>query len=75
MLLRAYLQQGSESRLPLDRVMLLWASSELTDLLTRDQAQSIIADIMRLQNSDGGWSLTSLRPWGTAGWTHSRSQE
>ena len=62
-LLRAYLQQGSESRLPLDRVMLLWASSELTDLLTRDQAQSIIADIMRLQNSDGGWSLTSLRPW------------
>ena len=63
MLLRAYLQQGSESRPPLDQVMLLWASSELSDLLTQDQAQSIIGDVMRLQNSDGGWSLTSLLPW------------
>ena len=62
-LLRAYLQQGSESRLPLDRVMLLWASAELSDLLTRDQQQSLIGDVMRLQNSDGGWSLASLGLW------------
>ena len=62
-LLRAYLQQGSESRPPLDQVMLLWASSELSGLLTQDQSQSIISDVMLLQNSDGGWSLTSLRPW------------
>ena len=62
-LLRAYLQQDWENRPPLDRVMLLWASSELSDLLTRDQQQSIIGDVMRLQNSDGGWSLTSLGLW------------
>ncbi len=62
-LLRTYLQQDWESRSPLDRVMLLWASSELPDLLTRDQQQSIIGDVMRLQNSDGGWSLTSLGVW------------
>ena len=62
-LLRAYLQQDSEDRPPLDRVMLLWASTELSDLLTRDQQQSIIGDVMRLQNSDGGWSLTSLGRW------------
>ena len=43
--------------------MLLWASSELSDLLTRDQQQSAIGEIMRLQNSDGGWSLTSLGLW------------
>ncbi len=43
--------------------MLLWASSELSDLLTRDQQQSAIGDVMRLQNSDGGWSLTSLGLW------------
>ena len=61
--LRAYLQNDSESRSVLDRVMLLWASSELPDLLTRDQQQSIIADITRLQNGDGGWSLTSLGRW------------
>ena len=62
-LLRAYLQQDWANRPPLDRVMLLWASSELSDLLTRDQQQSIIGDVMRLQNSDGGWSLTSLGLW------------
>ncbi len=62
-LLRAYLQQDWGNRPPLDRVMLLWASSELSDLLTRDQRQSIIGDVMRLQNSDGGWSLTSLGAW------------
>ncbi len=43
--------------------MLLWASSELPDLLTRDQQQSIIADLVRLQNSDGGWTLASLGRW------------
>ena len=62
-LLRAYLQQDPESRSPLDRVMLLWASTELSDLLTQDQQQSSIGDLMRLQNSDGGWSLTSLGSW------------
>ncbi len=43
--------------------MFLLATTELTDLLIRDQQQSIIADVMRLQNSDGGWSLTSLGVW------------
>ncbi len=62
-LLRAYLQQDWGNRPPLDRVMLLWASSELSDLLTQDQKQSTIADVLRLQNPDGGWSLPSLGRW------------
>ena len=62
-LLRAYLQQDSEDQSPLHRVMLLWASTELSDLLTRDQQQSVIADVMSLQSGDGGWSLTSLGFW------------
>ncbi len=61
--LKAYLQDDSESRSAFDRVMLLWASSELPGLLTRDQQQSIIADVTSLQNVDGGWSLTSLGRW------------
>ena len=61
--LRAYLQEDSEGRPPLDRVMLLWASTELSDLLTPDQQQAIIADVMRRQNGDGGWSLASLGLW------------
>jgi len=62
-LLVTYLQQGAENRSPFDRVMLLWASTELSGLLTRDEKQSIIRDVMRLQTSDGGWSLSSLGPW------------
>ena len=55
-LLRAYLRQDSESRSPFDRIMLLWASSELSGLLNSDEQQSIIRDVMSLQTSDGGWS-------------------
>ena len=62
-LLRAYLQQDSQDRPPFDQVMLLWASTELSNLMTREQQQSAIADIVRLQNSDGGWSLPSLGRW------------
>jgi len=62
-LLKAYLQEDWEDRPPLDRVMLLWASAELRDLLTPDQQRSIIHDLASLQNGDGGWSLTSLGRW------------
>ena len=43
--------------------MLLWASSELSGLLTREQQRSTILLIARLQNPDGGWSLPSLGRW------------
>ena len=62
-LLVAYLRQGADSRPPFDRVMLLWASTELSGLLARDEQQAIIDDVLGLQTSDGGWSLTSLGPW------------
>jgi len=62
-LLRAYLLQDVESRLALDRVMLLWASAELSNLVAPEQEESIVAEMMRLQNSDGGWSLASLGAW------------
>ena len=63
-MLRTYLlQQGWKDRPPLDRVMLLWASGELSDLLTQDQVRSIVGDLARLQNADGGWSLRSLGVW------------
>jgi squalene-hopene/tetraprenyl-beta-curcumene cyclase len=62
-MLRVYLQKRWQDRPPLDRVMLLWASGELSDVLTQDQVQSIIRDLARLQNGDGGWSLRSLGVW------------
>ncbi len=62
-LLRAYLLEDFEGRSPLDRVMLLWAAAELSDLVTREQRRSIVDDVIRLQNSDGGWGLASLGQW------------
>jgi len=62
-MLRAHLLESPGPRLPLDRVMLLWASAELPGLLNEDEKRSTIAAIQNMQNGDGGWSLTSMGPW------------
>ena len=61
--LREYLLENYADRSPFDRVMLLWASSELSGLLTEEQSRLIADGILHLQNNDGGWSLTSLGSW------------
>ena len=62
--LREYLLRGYEKRSLNNRVLLLWASTEIPDLLTPDQQQAIIDSLAAQQQSDGGWSLSSLvGPW------------
>jgi squalene-hopene/tetraprenyl-beta-curcumene cyclase len=61
--LRGYLQKANETQHLLNRVMLLWASGALPDTLTHDQQQSTIDALVRLQQPDGGWSVTSLGAW------------
>ncbi len=62
-LLRAYLQRGADAQHLLNRVVLLWASSQLTDVLTPEQRQAIIGAVFDKQGDDGGWSLSSLGPF------------
>ena len=62
-LLRAYLKRDAESRRPLDRVMLLWAGTAISNLVTEPERQVMLRDLTRLQNPDGGWSLASLGEW------------
>ncbi len=62
-LLRAYLLDDWRSRPVFDRLMLAWAGAELAELLTPEETGSIVTDLGRLQNADGGWSLSSLREW------------
>ena len=62
-LLRAYLRDDAESRRPFDRVMLLWAGAEISDLVTVSEATAILTQLTQLQNADGGWSLASLGEW------------
>src|ERR1700757_1966629 len=42
------------------RVILLWATTVLPGLMDAPQRQSLVSDILRAQNTDGGWSLTTL---------------
>lgn len=58
--LREYLTKNRDAQKPLDRVMLLWAATELPDLLATADRQSLIAEAFSKQNVDGGFSLSSF---------------
>ncbi len=45
------------------RTWMLLASGRLNGLLTREQRESLLAELRAKQNSDGGWSLYKLGPW------------
>jgi squalene-hopene/tetraprenyl-beta-curcumene cyclase len=59
-LLIGYLRQGAKAQLPVNRVVLLWASTKLPGLLTNAEQKSIEDELESKQQPDGGWSLTSL---------------
>jgi hypothetical protein len=59
-LLRGYLAGRQESQFLIDRVVLLWASTELPGVLTAAQQQSIIATALAKQRPDGGFSLSNF---------------
>jgi squalene-hopene/tetraprenyl-beta-curcumene cyclase len=57
-LLREYLEQ------PLaNKTMLLWASTRLPGLMSRSQMEALTRELFALQQTDGGWSLSSLGSW------------
>ena len=58
-----YLRRGLDAQPPFNRVMALWASGALPDLLAGAPRQKIIGEIAGLQQDDGGWSLSSLGAW------------
>jgi squalene-hopene/tetraprenyl-beta-curcumene cyclase len=59
-LLRDYLAQRREMQSPINRVVLLWASTKLPGLLTAEQQRTIIDEALRTQCEDGGWNLSAL---------------
>jgi hypothetical protein len=61
--LTAYLRQGQKAQLLHNRLFLLWASTQLRDLLPDDDKQAILHDLWSKQEADGGWTLQSLGPW------------
>ena len=59
-LLRAYLNRESGSQPVFNRVVLLWASSNLPGLLAPEQQKAIMDEVLATQAADGGWSLSSV---------------
>jgi squalene-hopene/tetraprenyl-beta-curcumene cyclase len=60
--LRAYLKTNAATELH-HRATLLWASSKIDGLLSEDEKKSIVAELRKLQLSDGGWNLPTLGPY------------
>ena len=59
-LLRDYLARQYAEQPLHHRLILLWVSTKLPGLLDTAQRESLVAELLRAQNPDGGWSLSSL---------------
>jgi len=65
-LLRVYLMKDYSKQSLLNKSYLLWASTKLTGLLNLTQRRDVINEILREQQSDGGWNFSSLT-WSWSG--------
>jgi squalene-hopene/tetraprenyl-beta-curcumene cyclase len=61
--LRKYLRDNLDKQPMQNRLMALWASSVIPDLLPKGARSSIAADAERAQQADGGWTAASLGPF------------
>jgi squalene-hopene/tetraprenyl-beta-curcumene cyclase len=59
-LLGGYLQREVQNQSTLNKAVALWAAGHLPSLLTLDQREGIVADIVSKQREDGGWSESTL---------------
>jgi squalene-hopene/tetraprenyl-beta-curcumene cyclase len=59
-MLREYLSRECGAQTTINRVVLLWASAKVPGLLEPEQQRAIISEVLGKQQTDGGWSLSSL---------------
>jgi squalene-hopene/tetraprenyl-beta-curcumene cyclase len=59
-LLGEYLQRGRQEQSLLNRLALLWASTKIPTLLKPEEQKSIVTEVLKQQQEDGGWSASSL---------------
>jgi squalene-hopene/tetraprenyl-beta-curcumene cyclase len=60
--LKKYLAANSPPTLH-HKLMIVWADSLLSGLVTADERQGWLAELSHLQKSDGGWNSASLGDW------------
>jgi squalene-hopene/tetraprenyl-beta-curcumene cyclase len=61
--LRGYLGKQLDRQHTFNRLMGLWASTKLSGTLTAAQQRGIIDEAFSKQQSDGGWTMSTLGPW------------
>jgi squalene-hopene/tetraprenyl-beta-curcumene cyclase len=62
--LSGYLREKNNAAVFLhDRIYVLWASTRIPDLITSEERDAIVNQLLALQRPDGGWSLPSLGNW------------
>jgi hypothetical protein len=61
--LTSYLRSHYEGQPLLNKLVALWASASFPDVLNAAERAALIDRLDRLQQPDGGWSLTDLGPW------------
>ena len=59
-LLRSYLRDRRDAQNTFNRIWLLWASQNLEGLLTTEERDAVVGELLRAQEADGGWRLASL---------------
>ena len=60
--IRTYLKKNPAPNLH-HRALLLWASMQVDGLMTADERDKTVKDLLAAQKDDGGWSLPSLGDW------------
>ncbi len=61
--LKEYLSSHREGQPLQSRLLLLWASVEVPDLVSKIQREALLKEVWGKQESDGGWSVESLGGW------------
>jgi squalene-hopene/tetraprenyl-beta-curcumene cyclase len=59
-ILRQYLNRERATQPLFNEVVLLWAAAKVPGILQGSEQQAIVSEILGKQQSDGGWSLSSL---------------
>jgi squalene-hopene/tetraprenyl-beta-curcumene cyclase len=62
--LTEYLLREQQSQPLHNRLALLWASSRLPEAMPESTRESVVQELLKRQQPDGGWTLESLGSWG-----------
>lgn len=61
--LTSYLHRAAPSESLHNRIVLLWASTRLPELLTANERKSLIDEVLHARQADGSWTAGALGPW------------